>query len=56
MKVRKLTYNSLLKSSHSFSFLANQCSFHRIGSSSGDFRIALDNRRANVHEIYIVFK
>ena len=27
----KLAYNTRLKTSHSFSFLANQCSFHKVG-------------------------
>ena len=52
----KLTYNSQLKSSHLFSFLANQCSFHKVGQSFDDFRIGLGSIEANVHEIYTVFK
>ena len=56
MRVQKLAYNTQLKSSHSFSFLANQCSFHKVGQGSDDFRIGLGNIGANVHEIYTVFK
>ena len=52
----KLAYNIQLKSSHSFSFLANQCSFRKVGQGSDDFRIGLGNIEANVHEIYTVFK
>ena len=52
----KLTYNSQLKSSHSFSLLANQCSFHKVGQGSDDFRIGLGNIGVNVYEIYTVFK
>ena len=52
----KLAYNTQLKSSHSFSFLANQCSYHKVGQGSDDFRIGLGNIGANVHEIYTVFK
>ena len=52
----KLTYDSQLKSSYSFSFLANQCSFHKVGEGSDDFRIGLGNIGANIHEMYAVFK
>ena len=52
----KLTYNSQLKSSQLFSFLANQCSFHKVGQGSDDFRIGLGNIGANVYEIYTVYK
>ena len=49
-------YDSQLKSSHSFSFIENQCPYHKVGQGIDDFRINLSNIGANIHEIYVVFK
>ena len=55
-RIRLTKARWLLKSCHSFSFLTNQCSFHKVGQGSDDFRIGLGNIGANFHEIYTVLK
>lgn len=52
----KLAYNKQLTNNYSYSFLANQMSYHQVASGSDDFRIGIGNIGANIHEIYTVFK
>ena len=52
----RLSYDSQLKSTYSFSFLANECFSDKVDRGTGNFRMNLGIIGANIHEMYVVFK